>query len=160
MDRAFLSCRSLPSVSFPESALTQTITIYETFYNCSSLTSITFPEGALTQVTEMRYAFRECSVLTSLSFPQGALTQAEIVSFTFYQCSALQDLTIYNLPNINLTAIGFNTCTSLTLSSLQNIVNALPTTTSGYQCTLGATNLAKLSETDIQIATDKGWTLN
>ena len=80
--------------------------------------------------------------------------------FAFHSCSALQDLTIHNLPNINLTNTGLIYCTSLTLSSLQNIVNALPTTTSGYQCTIGTTNLAKLSNTDIQIATDKGWTLN
>ena len=78
----------------------------------------------------------------------------------FSDCYSLQDLTIYNLPNINLYNLGFDTCTSLTLSSLQNIINALPTTTSGYKCTLGTTNLAKLSNTDIQIATDKGWTLN
>ena len=78
----------------------------------------------------------------------------------FDYCTSLQDLTIHNLPNINLTNIGLVYCTRLTLSSLQNIVNALPTTTSGYQCTLGTTNLAKLSDADIQIATDKGWTLN
>ena len=82
------------------------------------------------------------------------------MNLVFYRCSVLQDLTIYNLPNLNLSDIGFNTCTRLTLSSLQNIVNALPTTTSGYKCTLGTTNLAKLSDADIQIATDKGWTLN
>lgn len=79
---------------------------------------------------------------------------------TLWYCTSLRDLTIHNLPNINLTNMGFSTCTSLTLSSLQNIINALPTTTSSYQCTLGTTNLAKLSDTDIQIATDKGWTLN
>jgi hypothetical protein len=78
----------------------------------------------------------------------------------FDYCTSLQDLTLHNLPNINLTNTGLIYCTSLTLSSLQNIVNALPTTTSGYKCTIGTTNLAKLSDTDIQIATDKGWTLN
>lgn len=108
----------------------------------------------------MSGAFDYCNSLTSLTFPEGALTQVRIVNKAFYQCNSLQDLTIYNLPNINLTNIGFSTCTRLTLSSLQNIVNVLPTTTSGYICTLGATNLAKLSDADIQIATDKGWTLN
>lgn len=105
-------------------------------------------------------AFYYCSVLTSIVFPKGALTQVTGTKNAFFQCFALQDLTIYDLPNMNLTNIGFTYCTKLTLSSLQNIVNALPTTTSGYKCTIGTTNLAKLSDTDIQIATNKGWTLN
>lgn len=82
------------------------------------------------------------------------------MSYTFSSCRSLQDITIHNLPNIDLTNIGFNTCTRLTLQSLQNILNALPVTTSGYRCTIGTTNLKKLSDADIQIATDKGWTLN
>lgn len=82
------------------------------------------------------------------------------MSYTFSSCRSLQDLTIYNLPNINLTNTGFIDCTAITLQSLQNILNALPVTTSGYKCTLGTTNLNKLSDADIQIATDKGWILN
>lgn len=82
------------------------------------------------------------------------------MSYTFSSCHSLQDITIYNLPNINLTNTGFTDCTAITLQSLQNILNALPVTTSGYRCTIGTTNLKKLSDADIQIATDKGWILN
>lgn len=182
----FCGCTSLTFISFPEGALRQVVVMADTFYNCPKLTSITFeegdltalknmqgafeycrsltsivfPEGALRQVSRTGYAFLYCSGLTSLTFPEGALTQLNYTISTFWQCTSLQDLTIHNLPNIDLTNIGFSTCTKLTLSSLQNIVNALPTTTSGYKCTIGTTNLAKLSDTDIQIATDKGWTLN
>lgn len=157
---SFERCNVLTSVTFPQGALTQVIVMNGTFSNCKSLISVVFPEGALTQVTNMAATFYNCYDLTSITFPQGALTKATAMGSTFYNCTSLQDLTIYNLPNINLSNTGFSTCTSLTLSSLQNIVNALPTTTSGYKCTIGTTNLAKLSDTDIQIATDKGWTLN
>lgn len=183
---AFKDCKSLTSIIFPEGALTQVLGMHYTFNNCKSLTSITFPDGALTQVTTMNDAFGSCSSLTSIIFtegaltqlksiydtfincysitsiifPQGALTQVTNMQYAFANCSALQDLTIYNLPNINLTDAGFSKCTSLTLQSLQNIINALPVTTSGYRCTIGTTNLNKLSDADIQIATDKGWTLN
>lgn len=160
MRYTFQDCYSLTSVTFPEGALTQVTDIYVTFDHCHKLTSITFPQGALTQVTTIGYFFYNCSSLTSLTFPEGALTQVIYAFQDFYNCTSLQDLTIYNLPNINLTNIGFSTCTSLTLQSLQNIINALPVTTSGYRCTLGTTNLNKLSDADIQIATDKGWTLN
>ena len=154
------SCSELTSISFPEGALTQLMSMVGTFQNCSKLTSISFPEGALTQVTSTGDVFYNCTSLKSITIPAGAFTKATYMTNQFRNCSALRDLTIYNLPNINLTDIGFKLCPQLTLSSLQNIVNALPTTTSGYKCTLGTTNLAKLSNTDIQIATDKGWTLN
>lgn len=148
------------SISFPEGTLTYVNWLSSTFYTCSKLTSVIFPEGALTNVTYMYQTFESCTSLSSVTLQEGALTQVLQMPYVFNRCSALQDLTIYNLPNINLNTIGFSTCTRLTLSSLQNIVNALPTTTSGYKCTIGTTNLAKLSDTDIQIATDKGWTLN
>lgn len=156
----FYRCSSLTFVVFPKGFLAQVKAFANVFANCAKLTSITFTEGDLTQVNSMYAAFNSCPTLTSITFPEGALTQATSLDLIFSRCSALQDLTIYNLPNINLTNIGLTYCKLLTLSSLQNIVNALPTTTSGYKCTIGTTNLAKLSDTDIQIATDKGWTLN
>lgn len=160
MYQTFESCTSLSSVTLQEGALTQVFQMPYIFNRCSSLTSFIFPNGALTQVLVMNGTFSNCKSLISVVFPEGALTQVTNMAATFYNCTSLQDLTIYSLPNINLTNICFSTCPSLTLSSLQNILNALPTTTSGYKCTIGTTNLAKLSETDIQIATDKGWTLN
>lgn len=156
----FHTCNSLTSITFPDGALTQVTTVESAFFACSSLTSITFPEGALTQLKSISNTFIYCRNLTSITFPEGTLTQVTTMSYTFAGCSKLQDLTIYNLPNINLYNIGFSSCTSLTLQSLQNIINALPVTTSGYKCTIGTTNLNKLSDADIQIATDKGWILN
>lgn len=160
MESVFAYCSSLTSVIFPEGALTQVKSIYSIFRECYSMTSISFPEGALTNVNRVDAAFVRCTSLESITFPEGALTQATTVHYTFSYCTSLQDLTIYNLPNINLTNWYINECKALTLQSLQNIINALPVTTSGYRCTIGTTNLNKLSDADIQIATDKGWTLN
>lgn len=157
---AFYNCHNLTSIIFPEGTLKQLRLIHSTFYNCSKLTSITFPEGALTQVTSTHQIFWNCSSLISVIIPAGAFTKVTYLGNLFHNCKALQDLTIYNLPNINLTTIGLMHCTSLTIQSLRNILNALPVTTSGYKCTIGTTNLNKLSDADIQIATDKGWTLN
>lgn len=156
----FFRCWQLTSLSFPEGSLLEVDNIIDTFGQCQKLTSLLFPNGALTQVGYMSQAFSFCSNLKSITFPEGALTQVQGCYKAFYACTSLQDLTIYNLPNINLSDLGFNTCTRLTLSSLQNILNALPVTTSSYKCTLGTTNLSKLSEEQIAIATNKGWTLN
>lgn len=76
---------------------------------------------------------------------------------TFYQCTALTHLEIHNISKLG--NLGFNQCYNLTVGSLENILNALMTTTA-QTCTLGTTNLSKLSEEQIAIDTNKGQTLN
>ena len=83
----------------------------------------------------------------------------ESVSFpnTFYNCKALQNITIEGVigNNINLSYSPL-----LTHGSLMSIINHLQIKTSGsYVLTLGTTNLAKLTDTEKAIATEKGWTL-
>ena len=50
-------------------------------------------------------------------------------------------------------------CNQLTHDSLMVFINGLQTVTNTQKLTLGSTNLAKLTEADKKIATDKGWTL-
>ena len=58
------------------------------------------------------------------------------------------------------TNCNFSTCNKLSHDSLINILNTLQEKTSGtFTCTLGATNLGKLTDTEKAIATNKGWTL-
>lgn len=47
---------------------------------------------------------------------------------TFYQCTALTHLELYNISKLG--NLGFNECYNLTVGSLENILNALMTTTS------------------------------
>lgn len=71
---------------------------------------------------------------------------------------------LYNLreviPHKQFLDVAF-TVVSLKLSreSLIRIMEALPTTTASRKLTMGAQNLAKLSDTEKAIATGKGWTL-
>ena len=64
------------------------------------------------------------------------------------------------LPKINLTDWELNYC-PLTVESLESVLNALPQLDDGesYTCSLGSTNLAKLSDQQKAIATNKHWTL-
>ena len=73
-----------------------------------------------------------------------------------------------NLKNITIEGTiagnGFNVsgCTKLTHESLMSIINALKDysgTTTTKTITLGSTNLAKLTDVEKAIATEKGWTL-
>lgn len=80
-------------------------------------------------------------------------------SATLYGCTALENLTIEGMIGQN----GFSVAQSpLTHESLMSILNALKDLTadgSSLAVTLGADNLAKLTDAEKLIATQKGWTL-
>lgn len=63
------------------------------------------------------------------------------------------------LPNIDMSNIGLDTSTSLTVDSIVGLLNALPQSDKGYSFQIGSNNIAKLSDEQKAIATTKGWTL-
>jgi hypothetical protein len=72
-----------------------------------------------------------------------------------------------NTPNLEhiifegglANSMDFSSCSKLDYESLMSIINALVTITSNKTLKLGATNLAKLTDEEKAIATEKGWTL-
>lgn len=76
----------------------------------------------------------------------------------FYNCSNLTNLTINGDLNAGLY---LTKSTSLTVDSLMSVINALVALPGGTSktLTLGATNLAKLSDEQKEIATNKNWVL-
>ena len=59
-------------------------------------------------------------------------------------------------------SINFSTCTKLNHDSLMSIINHLKDfsgTSTTKTCTLGSSNLAKLTDAEKAIATQKGWSL-
>ena len=157
MSSCFYNCSSLTSITLP-SSLPSVTNMANCFYFCSSLTSITLPE--LPNVTNIDYCFYGCSSLTSITLPE--LPKVTNMYGCFSSCSSLQSFVIGNInPNITtLTNWGISTCTLLTVDSLVNIMNALPTIAYTRICTIGTTNLSKLSPEQLAIATNKGWRIN
>ena len=100
--------------------------------------------------------FQNCASLTSLTLPDGFGQNATIMGNCFYNCKALT--TITGNPNFK---VSFNllSSTELTHDSLMVIINGLQTVTETQTLTLGSTNLAKLTDAEKKVATDKGWTL-
>lgn len=74
-------------------------------------------------------------------------------SFKVIRCDGLQ------LPNIDMSNIGLNDSTGLTVDSIVGLLNALPQSDKGYSFQIGSNNIAKLSDEQKAIATNKGWTL-
>lgn len=80
----------------------------------------------------------------------------------FSSTNKLENLTM--VGSINANGFDVSPCKNLTHTSLLSILDALAdkkSDTSGTEwvCTLGTTNLNKLSATEIAVATGKGWVL-
>jgi hypothetical protein len=111
----------------------------------------------MAKATNAQQTFYNCKQLVSIE--KMILSNAASFQNTFAYCTELQNLTIEGV--IGKTGFNVSNSTKLTHDSLMSIINALETKTSGTTgtVTLGATNLAKLTDAEKAIATQKGWTL-
>ena len=101
--------------------------------------------------------FYKCEAMTSLHLPSGfgQKVKPKFVG-TFDGCLSLETITGNPVFNVSLNLSG---SPKLTHDSLMVVINGLQTVTTTQTLTLGSENLAKLTEADKKIATDKGWTL-
>ena len=126
------------------------------FNNCHSLISVSLPAGFGSASTSLDSCFAYCAALTSLSLPAGFGQAATSLGNCFYGCLSLADIT--GNPNFK-ASLDLSVCTKPTHDSLMVIINGLQTVTTTQKLTLGSTNLAKLTDEEKKVATDKGWTL-
>lgn len=135
-------------------------------------------------VTSMGYTFQSCYSLISLDISHFDTSNWNVSSLS-YLMTAAYNIVDVKLPSIikctaNVTALNpipvclklmnytgfpvavnqtYTECRCLTIESLLNILNALPTVTSTKTVTLGTYNRRKLTAAQIAIATAKGWTV-
>ena len=132
--------------------------------------SLNTTTGVPMKVNSMSETFNYCSQLKTL--PLMDLTQC--TRFSVIGCNSLESIPAYDLSNItsiNLSnlynlaefhatgmKVSFNisSSTQFTREALVEILNNLATVTTTQTLTMGATNLAKLTEEDKLIATNKG----
>ena len=151
-DYAFHNCTSLASVTIPNSV---TRIGGSAFYNCTSLTSVTIP-NSVTSISNS--AFSNCSSLTSVTIPNSVTS---IGNNAFQYCKSLTSVTLengFNANNLNVSA-----STLYTAETLVAMFEALADRTGAtiqYTLTVGSTNLSKLTQEQIKIATDKNWVIN
>ena len=147
---AFEKCESLKNITIPDSV--EDIGAYS-FQSCIILTSITIPNRT-TQIG--MYAFLNCISLSSLVIPSSVIN---IKNAAFKNCQNLEFVTLGN--GFNADKLDLSASTLYTRDTILQWLNALADRTgqTAYTLTIGATNLAKLTEEDILIATNKNWTL-
>ena len=129
------------------------------FQKCSSLKSVDFIKNwDMTNCKSFNGTFNANSSLESIDLSN--LDASNVTNFTkvVYKCTNLKN---FKAPkNISVSINDFSGSPNLTVESIIDIINNLATVSTTQTLILGATNLAKLTTEQIQIATDKGWAVS
>ena len=125
------------------------------FQRCTNLTSVIIPNS----VTSIgNYAFAGCTSLKSITIPSSVTS----VSDNAFQGSLnITDIQLGQGFNAPLTLSSWWGTIQLSVDCMVSMFNALANLTGqdAKTLTLGAKNLAKLTDAQKQIATDKNWNL-
>ena len=171
MTGMFNSCNNLTTI--PQLDTSNVFEMSSMFNSCNNLTTV--PQLNTSNVTSMSYMFVSCAYkLTSV--PLLDTSKVENMGGMFYNCYNLTTVPALDankvmemtsmfegcskLKSILMTNIGANldisASTQFERSDLLVILNNLKTVTSSKTLTMGATNLAKLTDEDKAIAINKG----
>lgn len=134
--------------------LSQATNATTAFGYCGPLT--TLPKLDFSSVTTLTQTFNDDTALETIE----EIKFGENTKFnqSFDDCASLTHMIVTGVIGQNGLDLSFSP--NLTHESLMSVINALQTKTSGsWTVTLGSTNLAKLTDTEKAIATQKGWTL-
>lgn len=146
------------------------------FGNTKKLSTV--PKFNMENATDITYMFFNCNIVT---VPELNTPSLKIADYAFQYCSHLTSVGKMDFSNVTsalqmfqtankLTTLGgftglkvnfdLSNCPLLTKESILNVINeAADVTASPKDIYLGATNLAKLTDEEKAIATNKGWTL-
>ena len=145
-------------------------------YQCREL--LTFPQLDTKNVTRFDSAWYQCTKL--LSLPELDFSSAVQVGYMLYRCSGLTTLGGFkNLgkaftnqtSNYSDYTLDLSASTKLTHDSLMNVINNLYDLNLTYdvanggtlytqQLVLGSTNISKLSASELEVCTQKGWVVS
>ena len=133
----------------------------EMFGWCTNIVSLDLSHFNVSNVTDMRNMFNYCLNLKSLNISNWNMSKVTNVYQMFDATSLIETIECdgLQLPDIDLSYISLNSCSKLTVDSIVGLLNALPTTTHNRSFQIGEVNIAKLSDEQKAIATNKNWRL-
>lgn len=153
MQAMFSNCTNLMQVPLLNTA--NVMHFDDMFYNCTSLTTV--PQFNTANLYSAQLMFGGCSKLVSV--PLMDFGKAEQLRSMLLACSELVELGGFSNLAVNL---DLSSSRKLSVDSLMNVINQaadLSNTGGTATLTLGSTNISKLTEEQIAIASSKGWTL-
>ena len=157
----FDGCESLTTI--PQLDTSRVTNMSMTFRGCKSLTTI--PQLDTSKVSNMMSIFKECDALESIPLLDcGNVTDASPLINPFYYDDQVHLTDMGGFKNLKVN-LDIRKAPNLTVQSLMNVINNLydfvgngESTTSTLE--IGETNLAKLTDEQKAVATNKGWQLS
>lgn len=157
----FYGCSSLETVTLP---LTVTfnnsgICLSFLFNNCSSLTSLDLSGWDTTNVSIMYGMFYNCSKLVTLNLSSFDTSKVTDMNSMFSNCSSLKNLTLGEnwASNSSISSFDLSYC-PLTRESAVDVINKLATRSNSP--VIKFSNAVGLYQSEIDIATNKGWSVS
>ena len=165
MESMFNVCRSISYLDISNFDTNNVTTMKYMFNSGTSLESLDLSHFQTSKVTTMENMFSVCSRLTDLDLSSFDLTNVTNMINMFWNCTALISLKLPDLGhNEDCTSLDLLFCSVLTKDSILYLFNnAYDRATAGYSkaftIKLNAATKALLSEDEIAIATNKGFTV-
>lgn len=159
MEDMFSRCSALESVNLSSFETVNVSSMFGMFYGCSSLAELDLSSFDTSNVLDMRYMFESCETLTTLKFGvfdmSNCLAQS-VLDYMFADCTSLANVsgTIKGISR----SLSLSDC-PLTKESALVFINGLATVSATQTLTFKKSTFDTLSEADIAIATNKGWTI-
>ena len=157
----FRNCKKLSSLSLSNFDTSKVTSMFAMFSGSKSLTQLDVSNFDTSNVRDFGRAFSYwvtvCEELNISGLDLSKCTSIDLAfqssSFNVIRSDGLR------LPNIDMSNIGLESSNALTVDSIVGLLNALPQSDKGYSFQIGSANIAKLSDEQKAIATNKGWTL-
>lgn len=157
MRQMFINDFSLEEVDISAFNTNSVTSMQEMFASCRSIRKLNLSHFNTSKVTNFNNMFAYCYNLYDLDF--SSLDTSAVAANTtltmFQDCDNLTNLKVGKIT-VNFK---FANCGKLSHDSLMNVINALEPTETTKTLTIGTKNLAKLTEAEIAVATEKGWTV-
>ena len=175
----FYICSNLTTLDLSNFNTSKVTNMNYMFASCEKLTTLDLSNFNTSRVTNMGYMFNFCNKLIDLDISNFDMSKVIIIS-NMLGCTNLTNLKFginygkgftYTSNNIGSYKLDLSRSTLLTHDSLMSVINNLYDLNLSYNVAnggklytqslnLGRTNKAKLTDEEIAIATNKGWSIS
>lgn len=159
--RMFNQCNNLEKIDLTAFSFSAISALNNFANNCFVLKTATFGTHSVPVNSYANYLFYNCREMITCDISALKTTNIKGLSDAFFNCVKLENLLVGEnfLASTAINSFNLSTCKALSHASLVHVFTQLATRENGPVISIGSTNLAKLTEDEIAIATNKGWSV-